>query len=111
AGHTSKTENEMLAHGKAFLSGLADRGKLELDPQQFESVRLGPELQKRWTAAFDDYQKRADGLKTEIQTIESQVKSHDGNKLERLEASRSATSESAKVVKETQQLKGEVATR
>ena len=35
AGQTNKTQDEMLARGKAFLSGLADRGKLELDPQQF----------------------------------------------------------------------------
>src|SRR5260221_2038615 len=100
----------MLATGKAFLAGLADRGKLKLDPQQFESVRLGPELQKRWTAAFDDYQKRADGLKTEIETIESQVKSHDGNKLERLEAYRSAAGESTQILNEIQQLQGGVET-
>ncbi len=109
-GQTNKIEDEMLGQGKAFLSGLADRGKLELDPQQFESVRLGPDLEKRWTAAFDDYQKRADSLKTEIETIESQVKSHDGNKLERLEAYRSATSNSAKLLQEIKQLKGEIDT-
>src|SRR5260221_10930644 len=98
----------MLATGKAFLAGLADRGKLELDPQQFESVRLGPELQKRWTAAFDDYQKRADGLKTEIETIESQVKSHDGNKLERLQAYPSAAAGATQLPNEIKELKGEI---
>jgi uncharacterized protein (TIGR03545 family) len=110
AGQTNKTESEMLDHGKELLSGLLDRGKLELDPQQFESVRLGPELQKRWTAAFDDYQKRADRLKAEIESIEGRVKSNDGNKLERLEAYRSATSESAKLLQEIKQLKGEIDT-
>ena len=105
---SNQLESEMLAHGKDFLSGLAGRGKLELDPQQFESVRLGPELEKRWTAAFDDYQKRADSLKTEIESIEANVKSHDGNKLERLEAYRSATAESTKLLNELKQLKGDV---
>jgi uncharacterized protein (TIGR03545 family) len=49
-------------------------------------------------------------LKTGIETIESGVKSQDGNKLERLEAYRSATSDSAKLLQEIKQLKGEIDT-
>ena len=107
-GEADKVEAEMVAHGKELFSGLADRAKLQLDPQQFESVRVGGELEKRWTATFKDYETRADDLKTQIDSVKQNVESKSANKLERLEAYRSATTDSSRLLKEIKQFKADI---
>lgn len=108
SGETDKVESEMLAHGKQMFSGLADRAKVQLDPRQFESVRVGDELEKRWTATFKDFEARGDNLKKEVDDIKQNVQSHSGNKFERLEAYRTATSESSRLLKDIKQLKADI---
>lgn len=108
AERTAKLEAEMLARGQQFLAGLGDRAKLELDPEQFESVRLGEELDKRWTAAFQEYDARAQELKKQIESIKALVKSKEGNTLDRIEAYRTATAEAARLTQELKRLRGEL---
>lgn len=108
SGQADNVETEILAHGKEIFSGLTDRARMQLDPKQFESVRVGDELEKRWTATFHDFETRADDLKQQIDSIKQNVQSNSGNKLERLEAYRTATSESSRLLKEIKQLKADI---
>ena len=101
-------EDELQSRGKQFLAGLGDRAQLELDPNQFESVRLGTELEKRWTADFARLQTETDELTKQIDAIENQVKGNSGNKLERLDAYRAAAADSGKSLQEIKQLKTEL---
>ena len=108
SAQTDQVEAGMLEHGKELFSGLADRAKLQVDPQQFESVRVGDEIEKRWTASFKDFETRTGDLKKQVDSIQQNVKSNSGNKLERLEAYRTAASESSRLLKEIKQLKGDI---
>jgi len=108
AGGKPTAEDEMQSRGKQFLAGLADRAQLELDPEQFESLRLGTELEKRWTAEFAKLQSETDELTKQIDAIESQVKSKSGNNLERLDAYRAVAGDSGKALQEIKQLKGDL---
>jgi len=105
---TDKAEEEMIAKGKSLFSGLADRAKVQLDPNQFESVRVGTELEKQWAATFKDFETRGGDLQKQIEAIKQNVQSNSGNKLERLDAYRNATSESARLLKELKQLKTDI---
>lgn len=104
----STLAGDLQSRGKQFLAGLTDRGKLELDPQQFESIRLGIELEKRWTGEFAKLKGEADELTRQVETIERQVKTDSDNKLERLEAYREAAGNSTKALEEIKQLKAEL---
>jgi uncharacterized protein (TIGR03545 family) len=108
AGGKPSVEEELQSRGKQLFAGLADRGQLELDPQQFESIRMGTELEKQWTAEFARLQGEADELTKQIDSIESQVKANSGNKLERLEAYRAAAGDSGKALQEIKQLRGDL---
>ena len=108
SSQADKVEEQMLAHGKEMFSGLADRAKMQLDPNQFESVRVGNELEKRWTATFKDFEARGDDLKKQIDSVKENIQSNSGNKLERLEAYRTATSESTRLLNEIKQLKADI---
>src|SRR5262245_61536380 len=91
-------EDELRARAGEFLDGLAGRAKLELDPQQFESLRLGIEIEKRWSAEFARLETEAREMQKQIEAIERNVKSPSGNKLERLDAYRSAASDSTNLL-------------
>src|SRR5262249_806987 len=104
----SSLEDELKSRGKQFLSGLGDRAQLELDPDQFESVRLGIELEKRWTAEFARLQSEANELSKQIEATEKQARDNSGDKLERLDAYRAAAADSGKALQEIKQLKSEL---
>jgi uncharacterized protein (TIGR03545 family) len=104
----SKLVADTEAQAAALFSGIAGNLEKGLDPRQFETVRLGDELEKRWNGNFTQLETQARDLKSEIDDIERIVKSHDGNKLERLDAYRRAIGESQDALKRIQQLKTEV---
>jgi len=79
--------------------------RFQLDPRQFESVRVGDELEKRWNATFKDFETRGNDLQKQVDAIKQNVESHSGNKLERLDAYRTAATESSRLLKEIKQLK------
>ena len=108
ADQTNQLKEEFLARGKQFLNGLADRANLKFDPDQFESIRLGKELEKRWPAEFGKLQAEADQLKEQIDALEKMVQSNSGNKLERLDSYRQATTDATRVLEEVKQLKSEL---
>ncbi len=108
ASLTDKTEEEMVARGKSLFSGLADKAKLQLDPNQFESVRVGTELEKQWTATFKDFEARGNDLQKQVDAIKQNVQSGSGNKLERLDAYRNAAGESTRLLQELKQLKTDI---
>jgi uncharacterized protein (TIGR03545 family) len=108
AERMEKLKAEVLARGQEYLAGLGDRAKLELDPDQFESVRLGEEIEERWTAKFQEYDARAQELKKQIETIKAHIKSKEGNTLDRIEAYRTATAEAARLTQELKRLRGEI---
>lgn len=107
-GEIDQAEAAMVAKGKSLFAGLTDRAKVQLDPNQFESVRVGTELEKKWNGTFKDFETRGSGLQKEIDAIKQNVQSHSGNKLERLDAYRMATTESTRLLKEIKQLKADI---
>src|SRR5207247_729798 len=82
-GAIDKLESDMEARAKSLFAGLSDRAKLAIDPNQFESVRLGGELEKKWNSDFGRLETEVKDLRTEIDDIKRLVESKDGNKLER----------------------------
>ena len=105
-----KFQSDMEARGKALFGGLADRANQVIDPNQFESVRMGTELEKTWTDNFNQLEAQANDLKKEIEDIKRLVQSNEGNKLERLDGYRKALDESKDALQKIKQLKSEVDT-
>jgi uncharacterized protein (TIGR03545 family) len=105
---SSQLESEWAARAKTIFAGLTDRAKSTVDPQQFESVRLGQDMSKRWTASFNSIETRSDGLKQQIDSIKAKANTNSGNKLERLETYRSAASDATRLLQEIKQLKADL---
>ena len=72
----------MIARGKQLFSGLADRAKIQLDAKQFESVRVGGELERQWTATFKDFEARSNELQKQIEASDGLARFlHDVNSI------------------------------
>ncbi len=95
-----KLKQELLSRGKDWLAGLADRAKLDFDPNQFETVRLGQELEERWPKEFDQYDEALDALKARVDALRKSVNVKGSNELEKLQRYGKATQEAEQVLRE-----------
>lgn len=100
-----KVKQELLSRGKDWLAGLADRAKLDFDPNQFETVRLGKELEERWPKEFGNYDAALDELKARIEELRKSVKVKGGNELEKIERYGKAAQEAEQVLRELEQFR------
>ena len=71
--------------GKNWIDELTERTRLQVNPNQFESVRLADDLQQRWGEKFKSLEIRIKTLEAGVKTIEKSVKNVKGNTLERIE--------------------------
>ncbi len=100
-----KLKQDLLANGKDWLAGLADRAKLDFDPNQFESVRLGRELEERWPQEFGHYETQFKSLKAEIDQLRKALKVKGGNELEKIDRYARAAQDAERLLRELEQLK------
>ena len=106
--HSEMLDNlklQLLANGKDWLAGLADRAKLDFDPQQFETVRLGQELEGRWPKEFGDYETQFKALKAEIDQLRKALKVKGGNEFEKIDRYARATQDAERMLHELEQIK------
>lgn len=96
---------QLLANGKDWLAGLAERAKLDFDPQQFETVRLGQELEERWPKEFGEYEAQFKALKAEIDQLRKALKVKGGNELEKIDRYAKAAQEAERMLHELEQIK------
>ncbi len=102
-------KHELLVRGKDWLAGLVDRAKLDFDPNQFETVRLGQELEERWPKEFGRYEDEFKALKQRIDELRKSVKVKGGNELEKIERYGQAAKDVEQLLKELEQLKQQLA--
>lgn len=102
-------KHELLARGKDWLAGLADRAKLDFDPNQFETVRIGQELDDRWPKEFGQYQEDLKALKQRIDELRKSVQVKGGNELEKVERYSQAAKDVEQLLKELEQVKQQLA--
>ena len=102
-------KHELLVRGKDWLAGLADRAKLDFDPNQFETVRLGQELEERWPHEFGQYEEELKALKQRIDELRKSVKVKGGNELEKIERYGQAAKDAEQLLKELEQVKQQFA--
>lgn len=102
-------KHELLSRGKDWLAGLADRAKLDFDPNQFETVRLGQELEERWPKEFGQYEDELLALKQRIDELRKSVKVKGGNELEKIERYGHAAKDVEQILKELEQVKQQLA--
>ena len=102
-------KHELLVRGKDWLAGLADRAKLDFDPNQFETVRLGQELEERWPHEFSQYEEELKALKQRIDELRKSVKVKGGNELEKIERYGQAAKDAEQLLKELEQVKQQFA--
>lgn len=102
-------KHELLARGKDWLAGLVDRVKLDFDPNQFETVRLGQELEERWPKEFGQYEEELKALKQRIDELRKSVKVKGGNELEKIERYGQAAKDVEQLLKELEQVKQQLA--
>jgi uncharacterized protein (TIGR03545 family) len=102
-------KHELLARGKDWLAGLADRAKLDFDPNQFETVRLGQELEERWPQEFGHYEDELQALKQRIDELRQSVKVKGGNELEKVERYGKAAQDVEQLLKELERVKQQLA--
>lgn len=102
-------KHELLARGKDWLAGLVDRAKLDFDPNQFETVRLGQELEERWPREFGQYEDELKALKQRIDELRKSVKVKGGNELEKIERYGQAAKDVEQLLKELEQVKQQLA--
>src|SRR5712691_5473890 len=100
-----KVKQELLARGKDWLAGLVDRAKLDFDPNQFESVRLGQELEGRWPKEFGRYEDQLNTLKQELDQLRESVKVKGSNELENVDRYAHATKDAERLLHELEQVK------
>ncbi len=102
-------KHELLVRGKDWLAGLVDRAKLDFDPNQFETVRLGQELEERWPSEFGRYEVELKALKQRIDELRKSVNVKGGNELQKIERYGQATKDVEQVLKELEQVKQQLA--
>lgn len=102
-------KHELLARGKDWLAGLGNRAKLDFDPNQFETVRLGRELEDRWPKEFDRYADELMALKQRIDELRKSVKVKGGNELEKIERYGKVAQDVDQLLKELEQVKQQLA--
>ena len=102
-------KHELLVRGKDWLAGLADRAKLDFDPNQFESVRLSQELEERWPKEFGQYEEELKALKQRIDELRKSVKVKGGNELEKIERYGQSAKDVEQLLKELEQVKQQLA--
>jgi hypothetical protein len=102
-------KHELLSRGKDWLSGLADRARLDFDPNQFESVRLAHELEERWPHEFGQYEDELKALKQRIDRLRKSVNVKGSNELEKIERYGQAAKDAEQLLKELEQVKQQVA--
>lgn len=102
-------KHELLARGKDWLAGLVDRAKRDFDPNQFETVRLGQELEERWPKEFGQYEEELKALKQRIDELRKLVKVKGGNELEKIERYGQAAKDVEQLLKELEQVKQQLA--
>ena len=106
--HSEMLDNlkmQLLANGKDWLAGLAERAKLDFDPQQFETVRLGQELEARWPQEFGEYEAQFKALKAEIDQLRKALKVKSGNELEKIDRYARAAQDAERMLHELEQIK------
>jgi uncharacterized protein (TIGR03545 family) len=102
-------KHELLVRGKDWLAGLVDRAKLDFDPNQFETVRLGQEFEERWPQEFARHEKELKAFKLRIDELRKSVKVKGGNELEKIEHYGRAAQDVDQLLKELEQTKQQVA--
>lgn len=102
-------KHELLVRGKDWLAGLADRAKLDFDPNQFETVRLGQELEERWPHEFGQYEEELKALKQRIDELRKSVKVKGSNELEKIERYGQVAKDVEQLLQELEQVKQQLA--
>ena len=102
-------KQELLVRSKDWLAGLVDRAKLDFDPNQFETVRLGQELEERWPQEFGRYEEELKALKQRIDELRKSVKVKGGSELEKVERYGRAAQDVEQLLKELDQTKQQLA--
>ncbi len=102
-------KHELLSRGKDWLAGLVDRAKLDFDPNQFETVRLGQELEERWPKEFGQYEDELKALKQRIDELRKSVTIKGGNEFEKVERYRNAAKDVEQLLKDLEQVKQQLA--
>jgi uncharacterized protein (TIGR03545 family) len=102
-------KHELLARGKDWLAGLSDRARLEFSPNQFETVRLGQELEARWPKEFDRYEADLTALKSRIEELRSMLRTKGGNELAKIERYTQAARDVDALLREIEQLRQQFA--
>ena len=96
------------AIGADWYDDFVQRMKMQVDPNQFASVRLANNLQTEWTTRFDNYEKRIKDLEKKFKQIEQTAKNAKGNTLRKIEAYRKAAEDAQKLALEAQRLHREL---
>ncbi len=102
-------KHELLVRSKDWLAGLVDRAKLDFDPNQFETVRLGHELEERWPKEFGQYEDELKDLKQRIDALRKTVNVKGGNELEEIERYARVGKDVEQLLKELEQAKQKLA--
>lgn len=94
--------------GEDVLDELVRQLRLQLDPQQLETVRLGQDLEQQWQLRFRNLERRSRELKTRVNRIRDTVKDAQGNALARFEAINSAAAQVQQLLNEAQSIRNEL---
>jgi uncharacterized protein (TIGR03545 family) len=93
------------AFGKDQLTEAIKLAKLQLDPQQLETVQLAEELHERWLRRFEMFETRIKQLETRVKQIEDAVKGKPSKVLEQIEAYSKAALEANDLLAEVSQIR------
>ncbi|MBS0265300.1 MAG: TIGR03545 family protein [Planctomycetes bacterium] len=94
--------------GAELFGALQDRADALLDEDQFESVRMGKELEKKWTQNFTELESQALDLKAEIDDIQRIARLKEKDRLAQIENYRKAAVESQDALAKIKHIRDEV---
>jgi uncharacterized protein (TIGR03545 family) len=94
--------------GDDWIDRLGEQAKLQLDPQQLETVRVAGELRQEWSERFESYEQRVQALEARAKQIERSVRTTEGDTLGKLDAYRQAAVDVKQLLADAQQIRQEL---
>ncbi len=102
---SEKLKQRAAEFGAQWLDGVVLKLEEQLDPGQFESVRMAESMHADWTQRFDSLEAQLKNYEHRIKALEDRIKNAGDNPIERIQMYQESAQEIQNLLREAQQLR------